>query len=529
MAPLDTGRYIITNCLHKRVAILPNATQYSTIVGGTQAQNSGEMWNVGLLSSGAYKIQNYGHGSFANGENGFLAKRGDGIVGGTHPQQWKIIEMPSKGEYCICPVVNVDICWSLVDNEPDYPIILGGPSTSRHNQWTFTRVSHVTGAPIQLAPTLAQRRQAEIEAQTISEDKRKAELEEKLGPEIKENIEKDEISRAEEVERKTLRKLLADKAEERRRVEVELMRKGNTKKKKMEAEDPLTVLESMRRIVEEERLGEEVQQVENQSQIELQSQRSELLGTEEEGEPLAEEDQMAEEQRQTGLEIKLEEKLANERRQIEIEAKVKVLEEKLANEERKAQAVEIKHEAELESQRRDHETKVKAMEERIQQAEGAAQMALITLAEEREKQRAAEQARPARVAEEAERKRLGKRLAKKKIQPELEMKRTNDDAKQSDLEDMRKEARRFDTGVVEKHKAKVVKHKVGHGSLPEEQVVIIEGQEDCESWLVLPDSTSSGGNGQSSSRPKTRCQYSWKKAKLWCLKSRSSGSSTMSL
>jgi len=116
MAPLDTGRYIITNCLHKRVAILPNATQYSGIVGGTPAQNLGEMvrrdqlnvqprltrimqWNVGLLSSGAYKIQNYGHGSFANGENGFLAKRGDGIVGGTHPQQWKIIEMTSTGEY----------------------------------------------------------------------------------------------------------------------------------------------------------------------------------------------------------------------------------------------------------------------------------------------------------------------------------------------------------------------------------------------------------------------------------------------
>jgi hypothetical protein len=43
MAPLDTGRYIITNCLHKRVVILPNATQYSGIVGGTQAQNPGEM------------------------------------------------------------------------------------------------------------------------------------------------------------------------------------------------------------------------------------------------------------------------------------------------------------------------------------------------------------------------------------------------------------------------------------------------------------------------------------------------------
>src|ERR1700733_3131573 len=97
-------------------------------------------WNVGLLSSGAYKIQNYGHGSFANGENGFLAKRGDGIVGGTHPQQWKIIEMPSIGEYwcvflscaytfvlnnytcSICPVANVDICWSLVDSESDYPV-----------------------------------------------------------------------------------------------------------------------------------------------------------------------------------------------------------------------------------------------------------------------------------------------------------------------------------------------------------------------------------------------------------------------
>jgi len=153
------------------------------------------------------------------------------------------------------------------------------------------------------------------------------------------------------------------------------------------------------------------------------------------------------------------------------------------------------------------------------------------LAEEREKQRATEQTR---LAEEAERKRLGKRLAKKKKQPELEMIRTNDDAKQRDLEEMRKEARRFDAGVVEKQKAKMAKHKVGHGSLPEEQVIVIEGQEDCESWLVLPDSTSDGGNGQPSSWPKIRW-YSkrnpkgWKKAKLWCLKSSSSGSSTMSL
>jgi len=64
---------------------------------------------------------------------------------------------------------------------------------------------------------------------------------EKLEPEIKGNIEEDEISRAEEVDRKTLRELLAGKAEWRRRVEVELVWKGNTKTKKMEVEDPLTL------------------------------------------------------------------------------------------------------------------------------------------------------------------------------------------------------------------------------------------------------------------------------------------------
>lgn len=56
-------------------------------------------WNVDRLNNNTYKIQNYGHSSFATAESGFWAKDGDYIIGGIYPQQWKIMEMGTKGDY----------------------------------------------------------------------------------------------------------------------------------------------------------------------------------------------------------------------------------------------------------------------------------------------------------------------------------------------------------------------------------------------------------------------------------------------
>ncbi|KIM77847.1 hypothetical protein PILCRDRAFT_610849 [Piloderma croceum F 1598] len=99
MTPLATGIYIITNRRHRNVAILPDTNKHSDIVAGIQENGPGKMWNVNRLSNGTYKIQNCDHHSFANIENSTKASQGDGIVGGSRPQQWKIIEMRSKGDY----------------------------------------------------------------------------------------------------------------------------------------------------------------------------------------------------------------------------------------------------------------------------------------------------------------------------------------------------------------------------------------------------------------------------------------------
>jgi hypothetical protein len=119
MTPLDSGRYIINNRQHKNVAKLYDANDRTGVVSDNQQGDLGEMvsssihpvnklsnnsppiqWNVDRLSNGAYKIQNYGHGSsFATAESGFWAREKDYVVGGTHPYQWKINEMPEKGVY----------------------------------------------------------------------------------------------------------------------------------------------------------------------------------------------------------------------------------------------------------------------------------------------------------------------------------------------------------------------------------------------------------------------------------------------
>jgi len=65
-------------------------------------------WTVERLSNDTYRIQNIDHSSYANAENGSWAKQGDSIVGITHRQQWKIMEMPAKGDYwCVLYPVQI--------------------------------------------------------------------------------------------------------------------------------------------------------------------------------------------------------------------------------------------------------------------------------------------------------------------------------------------------------------------------------------------------------------------------------------
>jgi hypothetical protein len=43
MAPLDTGRYVITNAKHRNVVFLPDATESSDVVASDQKDDLGEM------------------------------------------------------------------------------------------------------------------------------------------------------------------------------------------------------------------------------------------------------------------------------------------------------------------------------------------------------------------------------------------------------------------------------------------------------------------------------------------------------
>jgi hypothetical protein len=115
MAPIDTGRYIIANRRYKYAAILrSDANNHSGIIARS-ANDASELvrrisvridphspivqWNIDRLSDGTYKIRSQCHSSFANTKTSVKASRGDVVVGGSRPQQWKIVEMSSKGAY----------------------------------------------------------------------------------------------------------------------------------------------------------------------------------------------------------------------------------------------------------------------------------------------------------------------------------------------------------------------------------------------------------------------------------------------
>ena len=49
MAPLDTGRYIITNCKHRNVAFLPDNNDRSGVVASNREDDSGEMVKFNIM------------------------------------------------------------------------------------------------------------------------------------------------------------------------------------------------------------------------------------------------------------------------------------------------------------------------------------------------------------------------------------------------------------------------------------------------------------------------------------------------
>jgi hypothetical protein len=49
MAPLDTGRYIITNCRHKNVVFLPDNNDRSGVVASNREDDPGEMVKFNIM------------------------------------------------------------------------------------------------------------------------------------------------------------------------------------------------------------------------------------------------------------------------------------------------------------------------------------------------------------------------------------------------------------------------------------------------------------------------------------------------
>jgi len=129
---------MITNAKSKNIVYLADANSCSDLHGDWKQDRPGEMWNVVLLSNGNYTIKNFGHSSFATCE--FIAKPdvGNNIVGGSHQQQWKIVE--ERGNYVICPTKNGHVYWHLTDGESGTPITLEKYSQTKKIQWQFSKI-----------------------------------------------------------------------------------------------------------------------------------------------------------------------------------------------------------------------------------------------------------------------------------------------------------------------------------------------------------------------------------------------------
>jgi len=142
MAPLDTGRFIITNSKFKNVAFLADPNPCSVICGDYQQDRPGEMWNVVRLSNGNYTIKSYAHATYATCE--FIAKPdvGNNIIGlggDSYQQQWKFTEA-RPDLYVICPTKSGHVYWHLANTESRTPITLESYCESSNIQWNFIKV-----------------------------------------------------------------------------------------------------------------------------------------------------------------------------------------------------------------------------------------------------------------------------------------------------------------------------------------------------------------------------------------------------
>jgi len=138
MAPLDTGRYTITNVKFLNCAVLPDANDDSDIVARPEFNAPGEKWNITLLNNKKYAIKSHGYSNFAI--CGHRADKGDNIRGRERQQQWAIKETRIKDRYTISPT-DVELFWGLADGEYDTPLILATAPNDPKNQWIFTQTT----------------------------------------------------------------------------------------------------------------------------------------------------------------------------------------------------------------------------------------------------------------------------------------------------------------------------------------------------------------------------------------------------
>jgi len=147
MAPLGTGRFIITNSKFKNVVYLADANSCSDLRGDWQRDRPGEMWDVVFLKNENYTIKNYDYSSYATSESIVKPDVGNNIVGGDREQQWKIIEEPENSNlYVICPTKNEHVCWHLPDGESGTPITLEYYSQTSKVQWEFSKAKDAEGS-----------------------------------------------------------------------------------------------------------------------------------------------------------------------------------------------------------------------------------------------------------------------------------------------------------------------------------------------------------------------------------------------
>jgi hypothetical protein len=136
MAPLQSGRYTITNVRYLSLAFIPQAGDEPKIVAGLDENRTGEMWNITLLDNKRYVIRNHGYGLAADCGNPAMHR--DEICGRDCSRQWVIKETRNKGQYTISPT-DTELYWSFANSEMDTRLTLDVTPNNPRSQWIFTK------------------------------------------------------------------------------------------------------------------------------------------------------------------------------------------------------------------------------------------------------------------------------------------------------------------------------------------------------------------------------------------------------